>query len=498
MSNKFIEIKGLSKRFPGVVALDNIDLDIYEGEVHVLLGENGAGKSTLIKILTGAYRKDEGQIIINGQEVDLKSPREALQQGISCIYQELNLIPHLSVAENIFLGREPQNVPALGIIDLKERFARSTALLKELGCMISPQVKVKDLGIGKQQMVEIAKALSLQARLVIMDEPTSSLSEHEVVELFRVVRKLKQKGIAIIFVSHKLEEIRQIADRVTVLRDGRKVATLSRGEFDIDELIKLMVGRSLKEKFPKINVERKREALRVEDIWTDTGLKGVTFTAYEGEVLGIAGLVGAGRTELARAIFGADSIKKGNIFIYGEKVNIRNPQDAIRAGLAFLTEDRKSQGLILGESIAFNVTLAGINQFRKKGWLDVRKQLQVAEKLARDLRIKPLQIGRKVRELSGGNQQKVVLAKWLCTRSRIFIFDEPTRGIDVGAKVEVYNLINNLVQDGAAVIMISSELPEILGMSDRILVMNNGRITAELLRKEATQEKIMKAATGGY
>lgn len=498
MTNKFIEIKGVSKRFPGVVALDNIDLDIYEGEIHVLLGENGAGKSTLIKILTGAYQKDEGKIVINGKEVDIRTPREALQLGISCIYQELNLIPHLSVAENIFLGREPQKIHSLGIIDLKERFERSTALLKELGCMISPQVKVKDLGIGKQQMVEIAKALSLQARLVIMDEPTSSLSEHEVAELFRVVRGLKQKGIAIIYVSHKLEEIRQIADRVTVLRDGRKVATLRRGEFDIDDLIKLMVGRTLKEKFPKVYVERKREALRVEDVWTDTGLKGVSFTAYKGEVLGIAGLVGAGRTELARAIFGADPMTKGSIFIYGERVNIKSPRDAINAGLAFLTEDRKTQGLILGESIAFNVTLAGIKQFRKWGWLDVRKQWQTAEQLARDLHIKPLQIKKKARHLSGGNQQKVVLAKWLCTRSRIFIFDEPTRGIDVGAKVEVHNLINNLVQDGAAVIMISSELPEILGMSDRILVMNNGRITAELLRDEADQEKIMKAATGGY
>ncbi|MGI9860015.1 sugar ABC transporter ATP-binding protein [Moorella naiadis] len=498
MSNKFIEIRGVSKLFPGVTALDNVDLDIYEGEVHVLLGENGAGKSTLIKILTGAYKKDAGQIIINGKEVDIRSPREALQSGISCIYQELNLIPHLSVAENIFLGREPQDIPILGIINSRERFARSISLLKELGCLISPQVKVKDLGIGKQQMVEIAKALSLKARLVIMDEPTSSLSEHEVAELFKVIRGIKQKGIAIIFVSHKLEEIRQIADRVTVLRDGRKVATLRRGEFDIDDLIKLMVGRTLKEKFPKVNVERKREALRVEDVWTDTGLKEVSFTAYEGEILGIAGLVGAGRTELARAIFGADPMVKGSIFIYGERVNIRSPRDAIKAGLAFLSEDRKTQGLILGESIAFNTTLAGINQFRKWGWLDVRKQWQTAEQLAKDLHVKPLQIGRKAGELSGGNQQKVVLAKWLCTRSRIFIFDEPTRGIDVGAKVEVYNLINNLVQNGVAVIMISSELPEILGMSDRILVMSNGRITAELVREEATQEKIMKAATGGY
>ncbi|MCG0278880.1 MAG: sugar ABC transporter ATP-binding protein [Thermanaeromonas sp.] len=498
MREPFLKLRGICKRFPGVVALDNVDLDVYSGEIHVLLGENGAGKSTLIKILTGAYQKDAGEIIIDGKEVQIRTPREALQLGISCIYQELNLIPHLSVAENIFLGREPKLLPALGIIDLKDRYKRSAALLKELGCAVSPGVKVKDLGLGKQQMVEIAKALSLNARLVIMDEPTSSLSEKEVEELFRVVRQLKEKGIAIIFVSHKLEEIRQIADRVTVLRDGRKVATLARGEFDIEELIKLMVGRTLKEKFPKINVRRGREALRVEDIWTDTGLKGVSFSAYEGEVLGIAGLVGAGRTELARAIFGADPLRKGNIFIYGQRVDIKCPEDAIRAGLAFLTEDRKTQGLILGESVAFNITLAGIKQFRRWGFLDIRRQFETAEQLARDLKVKPLDIRRKARELSGGNQQKVVLAKWLCTRAKIFIFDEPTRGIDVGAKVEVYNLINQLLQNGAAVIMISSELPEILGMSDRILVMSEGRITGEFLREEATQEKIMKAATGGY
>ncbi|MBE3580652.1 MAG: sugar ABC transporter ATP-binding protein [Thermoanaerobacteraceae bacterium] len=498
MQQPFLVLRGICKRFPGVVALDNVDLDIYAGEIHVLLGENGAGKSTLIKILTGAYQKDAGQIIIDGKEVSIKNPREAMQLGISCIYQELNLIPHLSVAENIFLGREPHSLRLLGVINLRERYVRSVDLLKELGCQVSPNVKVKDLGLGKQQMVEIAKALSLNARLVIMDEPTSSLSEKEVAELFRVVRQLKEKGIAIIFVSHKLEEIRQIADRVTVLRDGRKVATLLPGEFDLDELIRLMVGRTLKEKFPKVNVRRGQEALRVEDIWTDTGLKGISFSVYEGEVLGIAGLVGAGRTELARAIFGVDPLRKGSVFIYGHKADIKCPENAIRYGLAFLTEDRKTQGLILGESLAFNITLAGLKQFRRWGWLDTTRQFKTAEQLARELKVKPLDVRRKVRELSGGNQQKVVLAKWLCTRAKIFVFDEPTRGIDVGAKVEVYNLINQLLQNGAAVIMISSELPEILGMSDRILVMSEGRITAEFLREEATQEKIIKAATGGY
>ncbi|WP_003542259.1 sugar ABC transporter ATP-binding protein [Desulfotomaculum nigrificans] len=497
MSVPLLQLKEVSKAFPGVQALDKVNLQIKPGEVLGLLGENGAGKSTLIKILTGAYQKDEGQIFWEGREVNISNPKEAISLGIACIYQELNLVPHLPIYENIFLGREPKAISAIGWLDQRQMIKRSAELLKELGLEINPKKKVETLGVGQQQMVEIAKALSVNAKLIIMDEPTASLSAHETNELLKTVIRLKERGIAVIFISHRMDEIYQVCDTVTILRDGKYVDSLALKDTNIEEIIRLMVGRSLDEKFPKVVVPRGEEALRVEGITRKGILNNISFTAYRGEVLGIAGLVGAGRTDLARAIFGADPRDSGEIYVNGERKDIKSPRDAIKCGIAFLTEDRKRQGLILMHSIAFNTTLIGLNEYARGTIINLKKANKDAERIIRDLQVRPFIMNRPTRQLSGGNQQKVVIAKWLLSKSNIFIFDEPTRGIDVGAKVEVYNLINQLVSNGACVIMISSELPEVLGMSDRILVMREGNLTAEFNRSEATQEKIMQAATGG-
>lgn len=497
MSFPLLHLQEVSKMFPGVLALDKVNLKISPGEVLGLLGENGAGKSTLIKILTGAHQKDEGKIFWEGQEVNIGNPRDSIDLGIACIYQELNLIPHLPVYENIFLGREPRAVKTIGWLDRKAMISRSRELLEELGLNINPEIKVSYLGVGQQQMVEIARALSMNARLIIMDEPTSSLSARETGELLKTVLRLKERGVAVIFISHRMDEIYRICDTVTILRDGKYVSTLPLKETNIEEIIRLMVGRDLDEKFPKVKVQKGEEALRVEGLIRQGTLHDISFTAYSGEILGIAGLVGSGRTELARAIFGADRLDGGGIFVFGQLKNIKSPRDAIGCGIAFLTEDRKGQGLILIQSVSFNITLVGIKQYARGILINPRKASRDAEQLAKDFRVRPFRMNLLARQLSGGNQQKVVLAKWLCSKAKIFIFDEPTRGIDVGAKVEVYHLINQLVSRGASVIMISSELPEVLGMSDRILVMREGRITAEYSREEATQEKIMKAATGG-
>ncbi|WP_018086707.1 sugar ABC transporter ATP-binding protein [Desulfurispora thermophila] len=497
MSQPLLELKEVTKSFPGVLALDKVNLCIHPGEVLGLMGENGAGKSTLIKILTGAYQKDSGQIFWEGQEVEIKTPRRAIELGIACIYQELNIVPHMTVYENIFLGHELLCNKSLGWLNREEMIEISTRLLGELGLNIDPRIRVGSLGVGQQQMVEIARALSKNARLIIMDEPTSSLSARETHELLQTVLRLKQKGVAVIFISHRMDEIYKICDTVTVLRDGKYVATKKLSETNIEEIIHLMVGRNLDEKFPKITVPRGEEALRVEGLSRRGTLYNISFTAYRGEVLGIAGLVGAGRTELARAIFGADKIDSGKIYVLGREVKIKCPRDAINNGIAFLTEDRKNQGLVLIQSISFNTSIVALDKYSKATVINLSSVNREAEKLARELQVRPLYMDRQAKFLSGGNQQKVVLAKWLMSKAQIFIFDEPTRGIDVGAKVEVYNLINRLVEQGACVIMISSELPEVLGMSDRILVMREGQITGEFKRDEATQEKIMFAATGG-
>jgi ribose transport system ATP-binding protein len=496
MAQPFIELKAVSKIFPGVVALDKIDLDVYPGEVLGLVGENGAGKSTLIKLLTGAHGHDLGKIFVEGKEVNIHSPKQAMNLGITAIYQELNIVKDLNVAENVFLGRELKN-KGIPLNNIKEMIRRSGELLRELGQEIDPKINVAKLGMGKQQMVEIAKALSIKTKLLIMDEPTSSLSSKEVKELLRTIKELKQKGISIIFISHRLDEIMEVCDRVTVLRDGKKVKTLPIHEVNVEELIRLMVGRDLKDQFPKVASKIGEEALRIENYNSDNVFKDISFTVHRGEILGVSGLVGAGRTEVARAIFGVDIKNSGTTYINGKKVNIKSPKDAMAHGLAFLTEDRKGQGLVMDNTVNFNMNLASLKKCKSSLLLSMKILKERTMQNIEKLNIKTPSDSFIVRKLSGGNQQKVVIGKWLNTDASIFIFDEPTRGIDVGAKVEVYNVINNLVTNGAAVIMISSELPEILGMSDRIIVMHEGKITKEVKRQDATQENIMLAASGG-
>ncbi|MGB9779835.1 sugar ABC transporter ATP-binding protein [Caldanaerobacter sp.] len=489
-------MKGISKSFPGVQALKNVDFDLMKGEVHGLLGENGAGKSTLIKILTGVYQKDEGEIFLEGKPVVINNPRDALNLGIAAIYQELALQPYLSVAENIFLGHEiTKQSKLVRFINWKKTHEDARKILKELELDLDLNTPIKELGIGQQQMVEIAKVLSKNAKIVIMDEPTSSLSEKETEELFKVIFRLKEKGISVIYISHRLEEIFKICDRVTVMRDGEKIVTLNPKTTTKDELIRYMVGRTLEQHYPKIETKKGEEALRVENLTRKGLFENISFTAYTGEILGIAGLVGAGRTEIVRAIFGADPVDSGKIYIFGKERKITSPQDAIREGLVLIPEDRKTQGLVLIQSVLDNIVLSSLPKYKRGLLLSYREMTEESFDLIKRLNIKTPNVKKIVKELSGGNQQKVVIAKWLTQKARIFIFDEPTRGIDVGAKVEIYNIMNELVKNGASVIIISSELPEILGMSDRIIVIHEGRVTAEFSREDADQEKIMKAAT---
>ncbi len=493
----YLMMRGIVKRFPGVLALNRVDLEVRQGEIHALLGENGAGKSTLMKILAGAYQKDEGAVLIGGQNVEIRSPSHAREKGVSIIYQELNLIPQLSVAENLFLGRL-KTAPG-GRVDWSGMYREAQEMLNRLEVRIDARSPVRDLGIAQMQMVEVAKALSLQSKILVMDEPTAPLTGKETEMLFTVMRRLKAEGVAIIYISHHLEEVLEIADRATILRDGANVTVVEVRETTIDDLIRHMVGRELKEKFPKIHVPLGEEVLRVEGLTAGKRVRGVSLSVRAGEILGIAGLVGAGRTETARAIFGMDPVDSGQVYIDGKPVSIRRPLDAIRAGLGFATEDRKSEGLVLTMNVGENITLASLGQFGGRWHMNLRAEKDSVLEYIEKLTIKtptPLQ---KAINLSGGNQQKVVLAKWLMSRSRVFLFDEPTRGIDVGAKIEVYNIINELIREGAAVVMISSEMPEILGMCDRISVMHQGAVTATLDRSqvEVTQEMLLYYATGG-
>jgi ribose transport system ATP-binding protein len=489
-----LQMQHISKTFPGVVALDEVSFALRPGEVHILLGENGAGKSTLMKILSGAYQKSAGQILLNNQEVEIKNPRQAQDLGIGIIYQELNLVPQLSAAENIFLGREP--IRLTGVIDRQAMEREARRLLHGLGLEIDVRRPVRELSVAAQQMVEVAKAISLNARILIMDEPTSALTEREISELFARIRQLKTTGVSIVYISHRMEELFAIGDRVTVLRDGKNVGTYNISDVTKAELIRLMANRELINQFPKVRVPRGEEALRVEHLNRDGMLKDISFSLYRGEVLGIAGLLGSGRTELARAIFGADKIDSGQIYLQGKLQAIHSPQQAINFGLGFLTEDRKTQGLVLPLSVKDNVCLPSLDKFSRWGVVNSREENRTATAYVNELRIKTPSIRQQAVNLSGGNQQKVVLGKWLCSEAEIFIFDEPTRGIDVGSKAEIYELINKLTANGVAVLIISSELPEILGMSDRILVMHQGRINGEFTAAEATQEKILRCALG--
>lgn len=484
----------IDKVFPGVVALEDVHFDLSQGEAHILLGENGAGKSTLVKILSGAFAKTSGQIFLDGSEIEIKNPKHAQDLGISTIYQELNLIPQLSAAENIFLGREPRL--AAGFIHQKKLVASAQKLLNDLNVNFDADIPVRQLSVANQQMVEVAKALSINAKILIMDEPTSALAEQEISQLFTIIRKLLQRGVSIIYISHRLEELFEIGDRVTILRDGKYIDTQKIADTTKAELIRMMVNRELKEQFPKKKVTIGKKVLRVEGLTRTGVLDNLSFTVHKGEILGVAGLLGSGRTELAHALFGVDKINSGKIFINGKSVKIKGPRGAINHKIGFLTEDRKSQGLVLNLSIKDNICLPSVDKFSKWGVVDPKKENEAADYFVKKLRIRMTDLRQKTLYLSGGNQQKVVMSKWLCSQSDILIIDEPTRGIDVGAKVEIYELMNQLVADGAAIIMISSELLEILAMSDRILVMCRGRIAAEFTAQEATLEKILHKAIG--
>lgn len=495
MSEFVLEMRNVTKRFPGVVALNDVQFDLRPGEVHCLVGENGAGKSTLMKILAGAQPMDSGMIRLSGESVTITSPHHAQQLGISMIYQEFNLSPYLSVAENIFLGREPR-IGKSPFINWSQMYRDAREILGRIRVDLDVRKPVNELSVAQQQMVEIAKAISFNSKIIVMDEPSATLTDHELEALFDLIRTLRKDGIGLIYISHRLEEIFEIGDRLTVMRDGQYIGTSQVADLTREEIIRMMVGRELKDEFPKEVFQAGEERLRVEGLTRQGAFRDVSFSLRAGEIVGLTGLVGAGRTEVARAIFGADRLDGGHITLDGKPVLVKSPQDAIRQGIGLLTEDRKGQGLVLGMTVRENTTLANLSSLVKRLFVDRRRERSVASQYVKELQIKTPSIEQIVQNLSGGNQQKVVLAKWLFTQSRILIFDEPTRGIDVGAKVEIYKLMNELARKGACILMISSELPEVLGMCDRILVMHEGRLAGELARKDATQERIMHLATG--
>jgi ribose transport system ATP-binding protein len=491
-----VEMDAIYKDFPGVHALRGCRFDLRRGEVHALVGENGAGKSTLMKILAGVYRRDAGRIRLRGSDTEIASPRAAQQLGISIIHQELSLMPNLTVAQNIFIGREPTGRLPF-ILDERELNRQARGLFERLHLLVDPQTKVANLSVARQQMVEIAKALSYRAEVVIMDEPTAALTDTEIDELFRIIRKLRDDGVGVVHISHRLEELKRISDRVTVMRDGQYIATVETKEASLERIISMMVGRTIYEGAPEIpETADPQVVLDVRGLNRGRLIRDVSFRVRRGEILGFAGLVGSGRTEVARAVFGADHIDSGTIQVNGRPAHIKTPADAVRLGIGYLSEDRKRFGLAIGMDVEANIVLATLRKFLRAFWrVDFRRTRSTAEERVRLLGIKTPSLGQKVRNLSGGNQQKVVIAKWLTADTEVLIFDEPTRGIDVGAKSEIYHLVNELARQGKAIIMISSELPEILRMSHRIVVMCEGRITGELTGAEATQEKIMTFAT---
>jgi len=484
---------GICKKFPGVYALDHVDFELFPGEIHALVGENGAGKSTLMKILTGVYAADKGEILLRGKPTRFQGPGDAREQGISMIFQEFNLLPDLTVAENIFIDREPRRFHGL-LIDDRIMIQRTKELLDSLDIHISPVRRVSSLSVAEAQMVEIAKALLVRSDILILDEPTSALAEHEVKKLFHILHSLREKQVAIVYISHRLEEFEQIVDKVTVLRDGQHIASRLWSEITMPEMISMMVGRSINEQYPKRNAQVGEIALEAKH-FCNKKLHDVSISVRQGEVLGLAGMMGAGRTELARAIFGADPVSSGELYMFGKRIEVRDPYDSVNNGIAYLPEDRKKDGLLLDQSVGMNILLASMHAFTKHGLVDEVLYETIAQEKIRDLAVKTPSSRQLVQNLSGGNQQKVLICRWLCLSSKVVIFDEPTRGIDVGAKYEVYTLINRLAEEGVAVIMISSEMSEILGMSDRIAVMFEGRLVGEISRTEATQEKVLNMAS---
>lgn len=496
MESYVLEIKSIVKEFPGVRALDGVNLKVKKGTVHVLVGENGAGKSTLMKIISGAYIPDEGEIFYKGEKLGKRDIQATIQMGIAMIHQELSPILDMTIAENIYMGREP----VLGLksfVDFKKMYQDTQELLEKLGIHYDAHQKMRSLSIAGQQLIEIAKATSQNASVIIMDEPSSAIADAEVDMLFQQIFDLKKQGVAIIYITHKMDEIFRIADDITIIRDGKWIESGDASEYDADKLVSLMVGRTISNIFPKEDVPIGDVVLEVKNLTQKGRFENISFMLRKGEILGFSGLVGAGRSEIMRAIFGLDSIDSGEIYIEGQKVNIKNTSDAIANGVAMITEDRKAYGLVLERSIRENIALVNLSNFVKGGFIDQKSEIEQCNKMVDMLHIKIANLEMSVNNLSGGNQQKVVLAKWLIGNVKVLILDEPTRGIDVGSKSEIHKLMCSFAREGMAVIMISSELPEVLGMSDRVIVMQEGVINGEISRVEATQENIMKLATRG-
>ncbi|MDI3548586.1 MAG: D-xylose transport system ATP-binding protein [Halanaerobiales bacterium] len=495
-------MKNVTKEFPGVVALDQVSLNIKRAEVRALVGENGAGKSTLIKVLSGYYPHSSfsGELYIKGEKVKFNTPGDAEQAGIAVIHQEMSLLNQLSIAENLFVGRW---INKRGIVNWKKIYQKSEEILNKLDLNLDPGILVKNLGVGQKQLIEIGKALLLENDILILDEPTAALTERETEKLFKIIKNLKEDGVTIIYISHRLEELFEIADTVTVLRDGKYIGTKDVNETTEKDISTMMVGRDIKDMYPKINVKRRDPVLKVKNYSVfDHGRKGylvenVSFTAYRGEILCFTGLIGSGRSELFKSIFGAlGNDREGRVFIDGQEVNFKSPYNAIKVGMAYLTEERKNDGLILPQDVKTNISLAVLKKISKRGILNLKDEKKMAEDYVKKLDIRIPELQTKVEKLSGGNQQKVVLAKWLASGPKILVLDEPTRGIDVGARVEIYNIINHLIKQGVVIIIISSDMQEVLGISDRIIVMREGKINGEFERGDATEEKIITCAIG--
>lgn len=495
-SGNVIELRGITKAFPGVKALRGVSFDIRPGEVHALCGENGAGKSTLMKILTGAYQRDEGRILVDGREIDIHSTRQAIELGIACIYQELSIVPQLDLAKNIFLGNLPRK-NGKGFIDKKKLYADTKEILQQVNLNVPPQTIAGELSVAQQQMVEIGRALTRNARVIIMDEPTSSLSDKETETLFSLIENLTARGVAIIYISHKLEEVLRISDRITVLRDGENIVTVQTSATTQEELISHMIGRSLENMYNKKKSAIGEVVLQVSKL-TKTGcFKDISFEVRAGEVLGFFGLVGAGRSEIMRAIFGVDKFDSGQIVMRGRKLNITSPRKAISAGIGLVPEDRKLEGLALRLNILTNMTMVKINDISRAGVINLQERLRLAGEFVKNISIRTPSVQQLVGNLSGGNQQKVVIAKWLMLTPELLILDEPTRGVDVGSKAEIYGLISDLANKGIAIIVVSSELPEILGICDRVITIHEGRKTADCLIENTDSHHILSCALGG-
>lgn len=491
-----IEMRNISKAFSGNQVLNNVQFDIVKGEIHALMGENGAGKSTLMKILTGIYTRDNGEIRVQGKLVEFKNPNEAEDAGIAVIHQELNILPDLTVCENLFLGRE-KTYGKTAILKNSEMRKEATASLAELGLDIDVDTPARELSVGKQQIIEIAKALSTNAEVIIMDEPTAALTDREITTLFEMIRKLQNKGVAFVYISHRMEEIFAICDRITILRDGEYVATENVNETSFEKVVQLMVGRELGERFPQRNAVIGKEKIVVSGLTRKGYFEDVSFKVYAGEVVGLAGLMGAGRTEVVQTLFGYYQLSSGSIQIDGKQVTIRNPREAIRHGIGYVSEDRKSEGLITDFTVSENMSLPNLVRLSSNGFMQKDKEQSLVTDMIQRLRIRTSGGTQQVKSLSGGNQQKVVIAKWLGINPQVLILDEPTRGVDVGAKKEIYSIMNELAERGVAIILVSSELPEIMGLADRVLVLHEGRLKATIEKQDMTQERIMHYATGG-